>query len=78
MTDNGKIEHFWVIDIERKDGKITGTINNDPDIVHNVKLGDKITVNEIRTLAIGFICETGKMVRQLYAAGTFQKRCQKK
>src|SRR5580692_2115286 len=46
ITDNGKIEHFWVVDIERKNGKITGTINNDPDIVKNVKLGDKITINE--------------------------------
>jgi uncharacterized protein YegJ (DUF2314 family) len=46
ITDKDQVEHFWVINIERKDGKIFGTINNDPDIVKNVKLGDRITVNE--------------------------------
>jgi uncharacterized protein YegJ (DUF2314 family) len=46
ITDKEQAEHFWVVDIERKDGKIFGTINNDPDIVKNVKLGDRITVNE--------------------------------
>jgi uncharacterized protein YegJ (DUF2314 family) len=61
ITDNGKIEHFWVVDIERKDGKITGTINNDPDIVHNVKLGDKITVNE-PDISDWLYLRNGKMV----------------
>lgn len=46
ITDKDKVEYFWVSDIEQKDGKILGTINNDPDIVQNVKLGDRITVYE--------------------------------
>ena len=46
IPDKEKVEHFWVVDIERKDGKISGTINNDPDFVQNVKLGDRITVND--------------------------------
>jgi len=61
ITDNGKIEHFWVADVERKDGKITGTISNDPDIVHNVKLGDKITVNE-PDISDWLYLRNGKMV----------------
>jgi uncharacterized protein YegJ (DUF2314 family) len=46
VLDKEKVEYFWVVDIERIDGKIFGTINNDPDIVQNVKLGDRINVNE--------------------------------
>src|SRR5262245_53661386 len=32
ITDKRGTEHFWVTDIQRRDGKIMGTINNDPDI----------------------------------------------
>jgi uncharacterized protein YegJ (DUF2314 family) len=46
ITDKGKAEHFWAVNIERKDGKIFGTINNDPEIVHNVKIGDRIPIPE--------------------------------
>lgn len=38
-------EHFWLIDIERRDGKTMGTINNDPNIVSTVKLGDRIEIS---------------------------------
>lgn len=46
ITDGKEVEHFWTTDIERKDGKIYGNIGNDPDLVHNVKLGQRITINE--------------------------------
>src|ERR1022692_800767 len=46
ITDKGKAEHFWAVNVERKDGKIFGTINNDPEIVHNVKIGDRILIPE--------------------------------
>src|SRR5512147_2399142 len=46
ITDRHGTEHFWATDIERKDGKIMGTINNDPNIVSKVKLGDRITIPE--------------------------------
>jgi uncharacterized protein YegJ (DUF2314 family) len=46
ITEGEKAEHFWTTDIERKDGKIFGVINNDPETVHNVKLGQKITIAE--------------------------------
>ena len=46
ITENDQHEHFWVKDIERKDGKIFATIDNDPEVVHNVKLGQHIQVNE--------------------------------
>lgn len=46
ITDKRGTEHFWAIDIERHDGKILATINNDPDIVKTVKLGDRIEIPE--------------------------------
>jgi uncharacterized protein YegJ (DUF2314 family) len=46
IKDNHGTEHFWAKDIARKDGKIFGTINNDPEIVKNVKLGDRIPIPE--------------------------------
>lgn len=61
ITDGDKVEHFWVANLERKDGKILGTINNDPDIVQNVKLGDRITVNE-SAISDWLYMKNGKMV----------------
>jgi uncharacterized protein YegJ (DUF2314 family) len=44
ITDKKGTEHFWATNIERRDGKTLGTINNDPDIVTSVKLGDRIEI----------------------------------
>jgi uncharacterized protein YegJ (DUF2314 family) len=46
ITDPRGTEHFWATDIERRDGKIMGTINNDPNVVATVKLGDRIQIAE--------------------------------
>lgn len=46
ITDKKGTEHFWATDIERRDGKIRGTINNDPDIVASVKLEDRVEIPE--------------------------------
>jgi len=46
ITDEGAIEHFWAIDIQVGDGKIMGTINNEPETVRSVKLGDRIEIPE--------------------------------
>jgi uncharacterized protein YegJ (DUF2314 family) len=44
VTDGNGDEHFWVIDIEKKDEKGFGTINNDPNTVKSVKLGQRVEV----------------------------------
>jgi uncharacterized protein YegJ (DUF2314 family) len=44
VQDDGKTEHFWLIDVTYKDGKFEGTIDNEPGTVRNVKLGDKRSV----------------------------------
>jgi uncharacterized protein YegJ (DUF2314 family) len=73
IIDNEKIEHFWVVDIERKDGKITGAINNDPDNVQNVKLGDKITVNE-PDISDWLYLRNGKMVGNYTLRALFKEK----
>jgi uncharacterized protein YegJ (DUF2314 family) len=47
ITDKKGTEHFWATNLERRDGKTMGTINNDPDIVASVKLGDRIQIPEV-------------------------------
>jgi uncharacterized protein YegJ (DUF2314 family) len=46
VTDKGATEHFWATDIARRDGKILGTIDNDPNSVGSVKRGDRIEIRE--------------------------------
>jgi uncharacterized protein YegJ (DUF2314 family) len=46
ISDKSGSEHFWATEIQRRDGKILGTINNDPNIVSTVKLGDRIEIPE--------------------------------
>ncbi len=49
ITDAGETEHFWLTDISFQNGEFKGTINNDPVIVSNVKMGQTWTIkrNEI-------------------------------
>ena len=44
ISDANGTEHFWLTDIEKKNGKIYGTINNEPQIVGCVTLGQRIEV----------------------------------
>lgn len=46
VTDTHGTEHFWLTDLARKDGKIFGTINNDPETVKSIKLGQRVEVPE--------------------------------
>lgn len=46
IADAKDVEHFWLTGLERVNGKVFGTIENDPEIVHNVKLGDRIEIPE--------------------------------
>jgi len=46
ITDSHGTEQFWITGIERKDGKVKGSINNDPFIVASVKNGDRVEVPE--------------------------------
>jgi uncharacterized protein YegJ (DUF2314 family) len=61
ITDKNGTEHFWANDIERQGGKTMGTINNDPNIVGSVKLGDRIQIPEA-DISDWLYMRDGKMV----------------
>lgn len=61
ISDQGKVEHFWTIDIKRQGDKIIGTINNDAEMVKTVKLGDTVEIPETNITDWLYI-RNGKMV----------------
>jgi uncharacterized protein YegJ (DUF2314 family) len=61
ITDKKWTEHFWLTEIERKDGRTLGTINNDPEVVGNVKLGDRMPILEV-DISDWLYMRDGKMV----------------
>jgi uncharacterized protein YegJ (DUF2314 family) len=61
VTDKTGEEYFWATDIARRGGKILGTIDNDPNIVGNVKFGDRIEISE-GDIADWLYMRNGKMV----------------
>ena len=46
IEDNGKGEHFWLNNVTYRDGKFEGTVNNEPGIVTNITIGQKLRVNK--------------------------------
>ncbi len=45
IQDGSHSEHFWVIGVERKGDLIFGTINNEPDFVKSVAMGQRIQID---------------------------------
>jgi uncharacterized protein YegJ (DUF2314 family) len=43
IEDNGVVEYFWIADFSPTSAGFSGNINNDPELVHSVKLGQVIT-----------------------------------
>ena len=72
ITDKRGTEHFWATDIERPDGKTMGTINNDPNIVASVKLGDRIKIPEA-DISDWLYMRDGKMVGNHTLKALFKK-----
>ena len=61
ITDKTRIEHFWLTDIERHDGKVMGTINHAPKIVASVKLGERLEIPEAKIQDWSYM-RGGKMI----------------
>lgn len=61
FEDGDAVEFMWLVDVEFVDGQFIGTIDNDPQLVSNVKAGDRSSVapNEINDW---MIVENGEMV----------------
>jgi uncharacterized protein YegJ (DUF2314 family) len=61
IEDENGTEYFWASGIERKSGKIRGTIDNDPNIVKNVKIGQRIDILQTN-IADWLYMRDGKMM----------------
>lgn len=72
IKDKHGTEYFWLIQIERKDGKVSGTINNDSDTVKKVKYGDRISFEE-KDIADWLYLRDGKMVGNYTVRPLFKK-----
>jgi len=46
ISDGHQTEYFWLGDLTYADGVFSGTIDNDPELVKNVKLGQKYHVKK--------------------------------
>ena len=46
VSDGESTEYFWCNDLERKEGKLSGVINNEPTLVKNVKEGERIAITD--------------------------------
>jgi uncharacterized protein YegJ (DUF2314 family) len=46
VTDNGQTEYFWLDGLTYANGVFSGTIDNDPELVKNVKMGQPINVKK--------------------------------
>ncbi len=43
IEDNGEVEHFWLIKVKYEQGTFSGEINNQPETVTNVSMGQNWT-----------------------------------
>ncbi|HEY8935427.1 MAG TPA: DUF2314 domain-containing protein [Cyclobacteriaceae bacterium] len=55
------LEHIWLVNIESKDGKLLGQVDNLPDKVTNIKLGDKIEIDQNK-ISDWFYLEGDKLI----------------
>ena len=46
VSDHGSVEYFWLDKLTYNNGVFSGTIDNDPELVKNVKMGQKIDVKK--------------------------------
>ena len=44
FTDRGNTEHMWLTPVAFDGTKFIGTVNNDPEFVKSVKIGQRVTV----------------------------------
>lgn len=59
-TENGA-EHIWLVDIELNDGKMFGYIDNVPDQVSSIKLGDKVEIDRNK-ISDWFYIENNRLI----------------
>ncbi|HTL16757.1 MAG TPA: DUF2314 domain-containing protein [Patescibacteria group bacterium] len=72
ISDKSQTEYFWVSELERKNGELFGTINNDPELVHNVKLGQRLKI-PAEDIADWLYLKQGKIVGNYTLRVLFKK-----
>ena len=60
VKDGEHTEHFWLSDVRYQEGVFTGKIDNEPDEVRTVKIGQEVTVPKDE-IADWMYFEDGKM-----------------
>lgn len=60
-TSNGGGEHIWLADVEYKNGKYSGILDNEPEYITEYKIGDKIEVDNSKISDWMYI-ENGKLI----------------
>lgn len=75
MTDGRSVEHFWMSDITRLDGKVFGVVSNDPNSVMTLSKGQRVEIAE-SDITDWLFYRNGKMVgnRTLRAMFRFMSR----
>jgi len=61
VEDEKGAEHIWLTNIERKDGEVYGTLDNEPGALTSVKLGDRLKIEE-KNISDWLYLRNGKMV----------------
>ncbi len=46
VKEGSQTEFFWVVDLAKRKGQLYGTINNDPEFVHRVHMGQRIAIKD--------------------------------
>jgi uncharacterized protein YegJ (DUF2314 family) len=72
IRDGKQTEHFWANDLVRTNGHTMGTINNDPNLVKNVKLGERIVIPEA-DISDWTYARDGKMIGNYTLRALFKK-----
>jgi uncharacterized protein YegJ (DUF2314 family) len=80
FTDEHGTEHFWLIDVSYDGKQFHGVVDNDPEIVHNVKIGEKTSV-ALSEISDWMYVKNGRLVggytiRVLYDKASPQERAE--
>jgi uncharacterized protein YegJ (DUF2314 family) len=75
-ADEQHVEYFWISSFTRANGRFSGTIDNEPELVKNVKLGDTFTFGEDQIVDWLYV-EKGRMKGNYTACVLFRREPRK-
>lgn len=72
IPDRDEVEYFWISRFVQKDGVLTGTIDNAPRLVRNVRQGERISFKE-SDVVDWLYREDGRMIGNYTACALVKK-----